>query len=65
MVKSQPIRFAAGDRVRKRGFPHVGTVLQVQNDPAKADWVKVQWPSSAPPRERPTYCSHHELEAAP
>lgn len=48
-----------GDRVRKRGYPHLGTVERVA-----PLGVHVRWDDGPLAKERPTICSPRELEPA-
>lgn len=49
-----------GDRVKKRGLDHLGTVLRNNEG-----WVTVEWDRGEAPRERPRICHQRELQEAP
>jgi hypothetical protein len=52
-----------GARVRKRGFPHEGTVKFVGDHPFSAlVYITVDWDDGPKAKERPRICTASELE---
>jgi hypothetical protein len=51
-----------GDRVRKRGFQHVGTIAGISAFDTK--WIHVKWDpgQTIPKGQGPTWCAPGELE---
>jgi hypothetical protein len=50
----------AGQRIRKRGLGHLGTVERITPD----GWVRIKWDEGKAARVRPLYCTRLELEEA-
>lgn len=61
MSKIDDKTMSAGDRVRKRGLGHMGTVTRI-SDPG---WVSVRWDDGPEAKVRPRLCTAEELEPAP
>jgi heat shock protein HspQ len=52
----KPAAIEIGSRVIKRGFPHVGVVVDI-----KGAWASINWILGKAARERPLICHVSEL----